>query len=483
MQDESQNQLVEPPVDMGRSEKRARRRSSPDGLAYLLILALGIFLGWTGNELTDTGQGSEPSAARGATAAINEGNGPESEPVLLPEPPLPELSESYRTMGDPQADVVIVEYSDYQCPFCRRHALEVFPALKTKYIDTGQVYYVFKDFPIASLHPLAYRQHEAASCAGQLAGGQAYWQAHELFFAEAELFQVETVASLDTVILSQFATARLPDVSRCLASNEFADQVQRTVTEGQTLGISGTPAFFINGFPITGAQPLAVFEEAIALAQKGELAALYRPAANGPNDGKAQATAAALANQPVVVPISDEPGLGNPDAPVVIVEYSDFQCPFCRRHALETMPQLRQYIEAGQVYYLFKDFPILSIHPQAQKAHEAARCVRELAGDEAYWQMHDLLFAEQASWSSRQMPEHVATFLEMGGRLGIDEEQLSSCLATERQETAIAAQVNEGLQFGLTGTPTFFINGQRLVGAQPASVFVQIIESFLADES
>jgi protein-disulfide isomerase len=75
--------------------------------------------------------------------------------------------------------------------------------------------------------------------------------------------------------------------------------------------------------------------------------------------------------------------LGNPDAPVNVVEFSDYQCPFCLRHFDNTMPLLQQYIDAGQLRYVFKDFPIHSIHPQAQKAHKAARCARELGGDDA----------------------------------------------------------------------------------------------------
>lgn len=110
----------------------------------------------------------------------------------------------------------------------------------------------------------------------------------------------------------------------------------------------------------------------IALAEEGRLAEAYQtqPAVNNEP---------APSDRPVTVPLSgDEPAKGSADAPITIVEYSDFQCPFCQRHFQQTLPQLQSYIEAGQVRYIFKDFPILNIHPEAQKAHESARCALEL---------------------------------------------------------------------------------------------------------
>lgn len=383
-------------------------------------------------------------------------------------------------LGDPNAPVTIIEYSDYQCPFCRRHVLETVPQIKANFIDTGQVYYVFKDFPIASLHPLAYRLHEAALCAGQSGGSDVYWQVHDLFFGQAETFQVDTLAAMDTAILTAFEQAGLPDIQTCLESGENADIVQAGVSEAQSLGINGTPGFFINGFPVSGAQPYTLFEYAIGLAKEGTLAQAYEQ--TGPNDGKAQATAAAQAAQPVTVPLSDEPAKGSPDALITIVEYSDYQCPFCLRHFQQTMPQLQAYIDAGQVQYLFKDFPLTSIHPQAPKAHEAARCARELAGDEMYWTMHDLLFINQAVWSQPPVPQHIPVLKELAAQAGLPQAEFDECLDSGRYANAVNAEVVEGTQLGVRGTPAFFINGNLLAGAQPFTVFQQAIEQLLASE-
>ncbi len=398
---------------------------------------------------------------------------PPPPPAIAPTPATIALR-TITALGDPNAPVTIIEYSDYQCPFCRRHAQETMPQLQTKYIDTGRVYYVFKDFPIASLHPLAYRLHEAALCVSDVAGTEGYWQAHDLFFVDAETFQLDTLAEMDEAILNAFSNEGLPNISTCLAANTYADTVQAGVNEGTQLGVNGTPAFFINGYPINGAQPYSTFEYAISLAETDDLAAAYTQTA--PNTDNAQATAAAQAAVPQDIPINDAPAKGNPNAPVTIVEYSDYQCPFCLRHFEQTMPQIQSYIDSGQVRYIFKDFPLHSIHPQAQKAHETARCARELGGDEMYWTMHDLLFTNQARWAEVNVPNHIPVLKALAAEAGLPQAEFDACLDSGKYEDAVNDELNEGIQLGVRGTPAFFINGNFLSGAQPFSVFQQAIE-------
>jgi protein-disulfide isomerase len=382
--------------------------------------------------------------------------------------------ETRRTLGDPNAPVTIVEFSDYQCPFCRRHADETLPQLKVDYIKTGRVYYVFKDFPIGSLHPLAYRQHEAALCVLEAAGSDGYWQVHDLFFSDPERFAVGSVEAIDAVLLTVLEEAGLPDISECLASETYSDAVQADLDEGQSLGVNGTPAFFINGYPITGAQPYELFEYAIGLAEEGKLQDAYeQPAAPAP------AAATSEPNVPLDIIISDEPSKGSVDAPITIVEFSDYQCPYCQRHFEQTMPQLQQYIDAGQVRYVFKDFPLRNIHPQAQKAHESARCAREIGGDAMYWTMHDLLFSRQAEWSQVQVPGHEVVLKSLAAEAGLPQDAFDECLDSGRYYDAVDAELDEGTRLGVRGTPAFFINGLSLAGAQPFTVFQQAIEQIL----
>lgn len=454
-------------------------------LPAILLLLVGGLIGYVmGRGSTGTAQSEIAANAAVATAVpittIVDNIVDDSAASLIPAGPTPVsiLPETLRTMGNPGAPVTLVEFSDYQCPFCRRHFLQTFSQLKTQFIDTGRVYYVFKDFPIASLHPFAYRMHEAALCAADEGGSEVYWQIHDYFFTNAEAFQVDSLEGMDVAILAQFETAGFPDVTDCLANNEKADIVQAGIAEGLSLGVNGTPAFFINGFPVQGAQPYDLFQYAIDLAEKGQLATAYTR--TGPNDGKAQATATALAAQPADVPLGDALAKGNPNAPVTIVEYSDFQCPFCYRHFTTTLPQLQTYIDNGTVRYVFKDFPLHSIHPQAQKAHEAARCARELGGDEAYWDMHDLLFTNQGQWANN--PDHITVLKSLATQAGLPQTEFNDCLDSGRYADAVTADVTEGVQLGINGTPTFFINGQRLVGAQPFDVFQKLIEASLITE-
>ncbi len=452
----------------------------------LLALLIGGIGGWLIGR--QSGLGEEKTAASVAAASQKastdtalptvEAAASEINTIALGPTPVSIQPETERTLGDPNAPVTIVEFSDYQCPFCRRHSEQTLPLLKENYIDTGRVYYVFKDFPIASLHPLAYRQHEAALCVIDEAGTEGYWQAHDLFFANTESFAIDGLEILDAIILTEFEQAGLPDISECLQSNKYAEAVQADLNEGRSLGVNGTPAFFINGFPISGAQPYELFENAIGLAEEGKLQEAFQESAQA--QAQAQAEATAQAALPKEVPLSDEPSKGPADAPITIVEYSDYQCPFCLRHFQQTVPQLQQYIDAGQVRYVFKDFPLHNIHPQAQKAHEAARCAREIGGDEMYWSMHDLLFSRQEEWAQVSVPNHVAVLKTFASELGLPQDEFDECLDSDRTYDAVNAQLAEGTQLGVRGTPAFFINGQPLSGAQPFPIFQQIIEQLLA---
>jgi protein-disulfide isomerase len=428
--------------------------------------------------LVDAARAASPSPiapAASAPATSLPAQGDAAPPELAVPTPASIEPRALTALGDPAAPVTIVEYSDYHCPFCQRHFQETLPGLIENYIETGRVYYVFKDFPIASLHPLAYRLHEAALCIGNEAGGDAYWAAHDLFFADSQFTQVASLEQLDGAITGALS-ADYPGLAGCLESGETSAEVEAGIAEGAALGVNGTPSFFINGYPVVGAQPYETFEYVIGLAETGELESAFREAAE--QQAAAIATATAQAAIPVDIPLEDSPARGEAGAPVVVVEYSDYQCPFCWRHFQETMPQMQEYIDAGQVRYVFKDYPIRRIHPEAQKAHEAARCAREQGGDDAYWAMHDLLFASQDEWSGSATS--VDVFKRLAAEAGHDSEAFDACLDEGRYEAIVSADLAEGGQLGISGTPTFFINGIRLVGAQPFSVFEQAIQAALA---
>jgi protein-disulfide isomerase len=160
----------------------------------------------------------------------------------------------------------------------------------------------------------------------------------------------------------------------CLDSGDKATVVSKDLQDGQAAGVNGTPAFFINGRLLSGAQPLAEFKKVI----EEEL------------NNSAPATV-----ERVEVAIGDLPVKGQASAPVTIIEFSDYECPFCERFFTQTEVQLRkEYVDTGKVKFYYRDFPLTQIHPGAQKGAEAARC----AGDQnKYWEYHDGLFQNQAS--------------------------------------------------------------------------------------
>jgi protein-disulfide isomerase len=136
---------------------------------------------------------------------------------------------------------------------------------------------------------------------------------------------------------------------------------------------------------------------------------------------------------------------------------------------------LENYIDSGQIQYVFRNFPLYSIHPQAQKAAEAAECAGE---QEKFWEMHDLIFDGQESWSGSQ--DAVNTFKAMAGELSLDQAQFDACLDDGDYADKVTADYQEGVSLGVTGTPAFRINGIALSGAQPYQAFQQQIDYLLA---
>ncbi len=167
---------------------------------------------------------------------------------------------------------------------------------------------------------------------------------------------------------------------------------------------------------------------------------------------------------------------GDENAPVTIVEYSDYQCPFCARFYSQTLPSmLSDYVESGKVKLVFKDLP-LPFHSNADNAAVAARC----GGDQGnYWGMHDTLFEKQDEWSS--LPDATETFTGYATALGLDGGKLKDCMKSGKFDKVIQQNVREANTVGLSGTPSFLINGLSVVGAQPYQVFQQVLDEELGN--
>jgi protein-disulfide isomerase len=176
------------------------------------------------------------------------------------------------------------------------------------------------------------------------------------------------------------------------------------------------------------------------------------------------------APQPTVVDVSadDDTPRGSPDAKVKIIMFSDYQCPYCGR-VEPTVEQIRETYGSDVVIY-FRDFPLSSLHPYAQKAAEAAEC----AGEQGkYWEMHDKLFENQGALDVPSLKQYAAD-------LGLDTAAFNSCLDNGDMASEVQNDFNDGQAAGVSGTPTFFINGKMLVGAQPFDAFKAVIDAELA---
>ncbi|MCH8096371.1 MAG: thioredoxin domain-containing protein [Proteobacteria bacterium] len=184
----------------------------------------------------------------------------------------------------------------------------------------------------------------------------------------------------------------------------------------------------------------------------------------------------------VVLQASGAQVMGDAKARIAIIEFSDYQCPFCRRHFLNTMPKLvKDYVATGKVKYVLRDFPLGSIHPEAFAAAMAARC----AGDQGkYKAMHDQFFAKQASLKQADWVAHAKV-------VGLDLAAFNQCMESKKYEAAVSEDMKAGIAAGVTGTPTFFIGpldadgktiraGNIITGAQPYRVFQRALDSLLA---
>ena len=164
---------------------------------------------------------------------------------------------------------------------------------------------------------------------------------------------------------------------------------------------------------------------------------------------------------------------GAESAPITVYEMSDFQCPYCRRFALNTFPELeREYMSTGKVRWVFINFPLTMIHPNAAAAAEVALCA---ARSGKFWEVHDLLFRNQATWAP--LTEPGAFFLTLADSAAIPPDAFRKCLVDREALQEVASDAKGSVQSGASSTPSFYIEGGLLPGAQPVEVFRQILDS------
>ena len=308
--------------------------------------------------------------------------------------------------GNPDATLTLIEYTDYVCPYCASYFQQTLPGLLEKYVSTGRVKLVVRDLPLDSLHPTAPRAASAAACVAEQ-GATRFWKMH------------------DTLFLSQSQWGRLPDptgfladaakkagvdekiYNQCVVSGRADARVKQSVSAAQALGFVGTPTFqFVRAdgkaYPLVGAHPIDVFASLIDTLLAGNEPPLVKEPEKPELPLWAKGEGLAPDSRRPGFTIAGDPYKGSPDAKLTIVEFADFECPSCQRHAVSTQPELdKQFVVTGDVRWVAKHFPLRS-HPHAAVAATASEC----AGDQGkFWPMHDVLFERMEQWSTTDDPD------------------------------------------------------------------------------
>lgn len=447
-----------------------------------LVLGVTLLAASCAVETIATTTDTSPSTTTGETS-------PTTAAPTTTKPTEPDLTfgftvDGHPRLGEADAPVTLVEFSDFLCPFCGRYFAETKPLLIDEYVASGAVNFVFRDFPIEDLHPNAPAGHAAGLCVAEQ-GAALFWDYHDELFANQDSWESlpEPGTYLETA--AEQVGADVDAFKTCVESGRTADAVERSITEVRSLGFSATPSFQIvdnrtgETFQLVGAQPVDVFTSTLDAVIAGGSPPTTAPPP--PPELPFWLSEAGLLPDPERsgYTVGGDPYRGDPGAGLVVVEVSDFQCPFCQRHTGETQPRLDEaYVDTGRILWVFKHLP-LPIHPQAVDAAVAAEC----AGDQgSFWPMHDLLFETAERWAV-DSPGSVLTDLAV--ELGLDQASFSACLESRTALERVLLDTND-LSGIIGSTPTFIIiqDGRAGVieGARPLEDFVTFFEEVLGDE-
>jgi protein-disulfide isomerase len=362
--------------------------------------------------------------------------------------------------GSSSAPITILVFSDFESFPCARSASVIDGLLQ----QTRDVRVIFKHAPAAS-NPNAMLAHEAA-----LAGGAQgkFWEMHDtLFENQTHLTRADLLGYAKSLGLD------LAAFERALDNHTYRPIVERDLAEAAGLGVTTTPTFFVNGRRLVGPQGYASLGAVIESLLAGV-----------PPDKRVQAelVAAGPAQQ---IDLRSAPTRGPATAPISLVEFSDFECPFCAI----TAPVVRQLLLAypSQLRFAFKHYP-LPMHKESPLAHEASLAA---ADQGKFWEMHDLLFATQAKWvqarssakaaESEPVPTLRDDLIAKAAQLNLDVPRFTKDLDTHRFKPQVDQDRQEGNRLGVDGTPYFFINGHAISGGASLEDFKHLIDAALKE--
>ncbi len=380
--------------------------------------------------------------------------------------------------GDADAKVTIVEWSDFQCPFCGR-VIDTLHQVEKSY--GSDVRFVFKQNPLP-MHPNAPYAAKAA-IAAQRQGK--FWQMHDRLFEANVSHQPDALAQSKVDEMAREIGLDMERYQRDVNAPETQAQIAADQAQASKLGANGTPHFFINGVRLSGAQPYETFKSTIdaqlrranqVLASGVSRRDLYE---NLIKDGASAPPAPPPSQQAPPPPQArnvdpgEGPAIGGKHAKVTIVEWSDFQCPFCSR----VEPTLKQILDTykDEVKVVWRNEP-LPFHPNAMPAAKAAMAAAR-QGNDKFWKLHDLMFAHQQELSD-------AKYAEWAMQAGVDFARWQKDKESPEIAALIQKDASYGQSVGADGTPSFFLNGRFISGAMPFETFKAVIDEQIkkADE-
>jgi len=434
---------------------------------FLALASISLACGGASQNGTDVVSLPQQSSSASASSqvALAQSTGREERDTPIP------ITNADAVWGSRHALVTLVEFSDFQCPFCAR-AVDTVGELQRDY-GPEKLRVVFKHTPLAG-HANARPCAEAAQAVRMLGGSRAFWTFYDLAFHDQQ-----NLSDASYEMWAKQSGVNVSALRDALQAKRFSAKIDEDVELGKTIGVNGTPAFYINGVQLSGAQSADKFKTVI----DAQIAAAKEKLAKGTSaddlyavlskeNFKKQGDDDDDADTKTVwkLPLGTSPQLGPKTALVTIVTFSDFQCPFCKR-VEPTLQQIKSTY-GNDVRFVFKQMP-LPFHPRAEPAAEVALEARAEKGDTGFWAAHDKLFDSQPHLDDADL-EKVAADLKL------DVAKVKTAISTHKYKSIIEADQATGDDYQASGTPHFFIDGRRLVGAQPFDKFKTIIDEELA---
>lgn len=345
--------------------------------------------------------------------------------------------------GKSNAPVTVTEYADFFCGYCKK-SMPVMQQISRTYPD--KVRQVFKNFPLSNTPGQgSFRAHEAGVCAQEQGK---FWEFYEKVFSSA--------SNPDDAGLQSIATQAGMNIQKyndCLRSGRATRVIQADLAEGRSKGVEGTPHFLINDTAVGGYQNFEKFQQIIDSYLK-----TGKPPASKP------------APPAVKVDFNDlkgRPFLGPDNAPVTLVEFSDYHCPFCQRLDVTLKKIMADY--SGKVRLIWRHFP-LAMHAGAERTHQAAECAHE---QNKFWSFHNLLFTGfKQSWTD-------ADYEVVAKESGLNVAKFKTCMQNDKSKKTVQQDIIKGNSAGVRGTPAVFLNGTLMPGAQPYESYKAAIDAAL----